>query len=105
MTAPRYTESTWKGLPNFECTHCSFATLDRGQMVRHVRDRHPTDAELGGQTPGPLEGVRFASTEAQEAAIAAGLTVDDFATHSPTGKSGYVLSDVRAIAATAHQEG
>lgn len=98
MTAPRFKKGTWNGLTNWECTRCGYANLDRGLVVHHVRTRHPTAAEAAGE-PHPLADVRFASDEAAELAIEHGLTAEDLADHTPTGRTGYVLSDVRAIAA------
>ena len=104
MTAPRYKTTKWNGLDNFECLHCKFATLDRGLIAQHVRGRHPTAAESGGHEPHPLASIPFASDEAAELAISAGLVPEDFANHSPTGQTGYVLDDVRRVAASATKE-
>ncbi len=100
MTAPRYKQTKWSGLDNYECQLCPYATLDYGLMVAHVRETHPTPAELGGQAPHPLASVPFASDEAAELALEAGLGPADFEAHHPTGKSGFTLHDVRRIAAS-----
>lgn len=99
MTAPRYKTTSWAGHPNYECLHCPFATLDQGLMIRHVRERHPTPAESGHHEEHPLSGIAFASDEAAELAIEAGMLPQQFAAYTPTGKSGYTLADVRRIAA------
>lgn len=98
MTAPRFRKTKWHGMDNYACNACGYATLDRGIMVEHVRTKHPTPAEVGGE-PHPLAGVEFASDEAMELALEAGLTAGDLAGHTPTGRGGYVVGDVRAIIA------
>lgn len=98
MTAPRYRKGTWNGMPNWECTQCGYANLDRGKVVAHVRAKHPTAAEQGGE-PHPLAEVPFASDEAMELALREGLTAEEMADHHPTGRTGYVLGDVRAVVA------
>lgn len=99
MTAPRYRESKWKGLPSFECEACPFATLDHGAIVNHVKRRHPTTAELGGSKD-PLAGVPWASASAEGLAKYKGLEGSDFHGHEPTGKAGFNMDDVRHIAAS-----
>ncbi len=104
MTAPRYTEGTWKGIPQWRCGSCKFNTLDHGAMVNHARDNHPTEAELGG-TVDDLERVPFASVKAGELARESKLGGLDFHGHEPTGASGFKTDDVRRIAASrTHQE-
>lgn len=98
MTSPRYRTTSWNGLENFECTVCPFTTLDRGKMVNHVRDHHPTAAELGHDyDEDPLEGIPFASGSSEELARGNGLTRADLAGHTFTGSTGYTSADVRAI--------
>lgn len=105
MSKPRYKTNDWKGHEHFECLQCPFDTLDRGEIVRHVRAKHPTESE-GARIEGPLAGVDFASDEAAEAAAELCLGAEHFTT-SPTGKSGYTVADVRhaAKALTTSTEG
>ena len=35
-----YTISSWKGLPNFECLWCAFATVDHEAALEHAVDAH-----------------------------------------------------------------
>lgn len=42
-----YTVGTWAGLPNYECRHCPFATLDEAEMLSHCIARH-APKPLGG---------------------------------------------------------
>ena len=37
---PRWTVSEWKGLPNYECRSCSFATVDRSTAEWHFMAEH-----------------------------------------------------------------
>lgn len=99
MSAPRYKTTKWSGLDNFECLHCPFATLDRGLMIRHVRQRHPTPSESGQHEEHPLARIDFASDEAAEFAITGELLPQDFAAYTHTGKGGYTLADVKRISA------
>lgn len=106
-TPRRWKETSWRGHPNFVCTRsqpdgrpCPFATLDIGLMRVHAATEHPLASE-GGHEPHPLEGVPFASDEAAEAAIAAGLTARAFDQLTPSGRSGgYTVADVRSAAKT-----
>ncbi|GMV06719.1 MAG: hypothetical protein AMXMBFR53_29940 [Gemmatimonadota bacterium] len=96
MTKPRYKTGTWSGYPHYACTLCPYDTLDKGEIVHHVRDRHPTEAE-GAVPAGPLAGIDFASDEAAELASELGVQAEHF-TDSPSGKSGYTVADVRHAA-------
>lgn len=31
----------WKGLPNYECPRCPYASLKREKTLDHIRDNHP----------------------------------------------------------------
>lgn len=104
MTAPRYRTTKWSGLDNFECQQCPFSTLDHGLIIRHVRERHPTPAEAGHHEEHPLAAIEFASDEAAELAITAGLLPAHFDAYTHTGKGGYTLADVRRIAAARPSE-
>jgi hypothetical protein len=35
-----YKVTTWKGLPNYVCDKCGFATMDEAKMIRHVAAKH-----------------------------------------------------------------
>ncbi len=35
-----YTTSKWKGLPNYECMFCGFATVDHDTALEHASDAH-----------------------------------------------------------------
>lgn len=105
-TKPRWKTTDWRGHPNYVCTadRCLFATLDHGEMVLHARRQHPLASE-GGRPRHPLEGIDFASDEAAEAAVAAGLGARAFDQLTPSGKTGgYTVADVRAAARTAEPE-
>lgn len=99
MTKPRYRTTNWKGYDNYECEHCPYSTLDRGEMVLHVKREHPTPAEGAAHEAGPLAGIDWATDRGAEVASELGLTAEDFQHHSPTGETGYTVADVRAIAA------
>ena len=113
MTSPRYRTTKWDGHDNHECAvelqngkTCPFKTLDRGLMVRHVRERHPTkaeDPERAAVVENPLAGINFASDDAAE--LAAKLDAGEVRTlrgMTHTGKTGYTVADVRA--ARNHEE-
>lgn len=40
MAGKGYKTTRWAGLPNYECSHCEFATLDEDEMVTH-QNQHP----------------------------------------------------------------
>lgn len=42
-----YTTSKWKGLPNYECLFCAYATVDHQAALEHAADAHapPPDPE------------------------------------------------------------
>jgi hypothetical protein len=44
--APPYTVSSWKGLPNYECSRCAFATVDLDRMNNHWLSEHAPPAPL-----------------------------------------------------------
>jgi len=98
----RWKVGRWKHRPNYVCLLCPYATLDRGAMVLHARERHPGGAE---DVPGVLAGVDFASDEAAELAISLGLTARSLAGCTPSGRSGgYTVADVRAAHRSTHAE-
>lgn len=105
--APRWKTTDWRGHPNYVCMRnqpngrpCPFATLDIGLIRVHAAAEHPLASE-GRPERHPLEGVPFASDEAAEAAIAAGLTSRAFEQLTPSGRSGgYTVADVRSAAKT-----
>lgn len=35
-----YTTAEWKGLPNYECVHCAYATVDHQSALEHATDAH-----------------------------------------------------------------
>lgn len=37
---PRYRLTQWKGMPNYECTACAYATLDLNLFNAHWAKRH-----------------------------------------------------------------
>jgi hypothetical protein len=42
-----YTTSKWKGLPNYECMFCGFATVDHESALEHAAEAHaPPEAEI-----------------------------------------------------------
>lgn len=57
-TAPGWKEPTsterafrigaWAGIPNYECNHCAYATLDLETIRDHVVRRHGLDAAEDG---------------------------------------------------------
>lgn len=94
--APRWKIGKWMGRDNYVCNRCAFATLDRGEMVKHADHAHPQDA---GDEPHGLAGVDFASDEAAELAIASGLDARTLGRFTPSGSAGgYTVADVRAAA-------
>jgi hypothetical protein len=40
VTADEYRVGEWKGLPNFECIHCDFASLRRRRTILHIAEMH-----------------------------------------------------------------
>lgn len=96
--SPRWKVGKWKNHDNYTCTRCAFATLDRGEMVRHANDKHPL-GRLDRRERGRLAGIDFASDEAAELAAEAGLTAQDLKRSTPTGATGgYTVADVKAAA-------
>lgn len=61
-------ENKWSGLPHFECTRCSFDTLERGAIREHVKTHDPAVAH---HPPEAAEVVGFAHADALLAATAA----------------------------------
>ena len=55
MANKHYKITNWKGLKNYECRHCAFATLNRRQISLHI-DGHIRagliDAEEAATAPG-----------------------------------------------------
>lgn len=97
---PRWKKTTWRKWDNYECNRCQFKTLDRGEMVRHARWRHPLASEADIPVVG-FDAIDFASDEAAERANALaerGLTPDMLRSTTPSGKGGYTVADVRAAA-------
>lgn len=95
MGKPRYKTVQWSGRDLFACNHCSFDTLDRGLIVRHVMDMHGTPAEIAARSP--LDGIVFASEEAAALAAEEELTSSDLA-FTPSGQGGFTVADVRSAA-------
>ena len=92
--SPRYRTTSWHGRPNYECTRCAYATLDRGKILAHVRLDHAPRGQA------PTAGLDFASDEAAELAAELGLTAAVLGRKTPSGKNGYTVADVRAAAPT-----
>ena len=40
-----YTTSTWKGLPNYECCFCAYATVDHRAALEHAAGVHAPPEE------------------------------------------------------------
>ena len=40
-----YSISTWKGLPNYECLFCAYATVNHEAAFEHAADAHAPDPE------------------------------------------------------------
>jgi hypothetical protein len=40
VTTDDFREGTWKGLPNYECGRCSFASLHRRDTIIHIASNH-----------------------------------------------------------------
>ena len=43
-----YFVSDWRGYDNYECKHCAFATLERGEMTKHIEGHIRGTPELAG---------------------------------------------------------
>lgn len=93
----QWTETTWSGLANYQCSACPFATIDADAMARHQMGAHGHRARTVARNLGALEGVTFASDAAAERATAAGLTAGDF-DFEPSGQTGYTTKDVERAA-------
>jgi len=77
------------------------AKLDLSPFIGEGPD-YPLSGDWGTSTrstPSPLEGVRFGSEAAGEAAAAAGLTAADFEGVAASGQEGYTKPDVAKIIA------
>lgn len=102
--APRWTTNEWRGHTNYQCQECPFATLDRGQMVKHAAARHPRQWEgaAAAEAANPLAGIDFASDEAaQHAARMTAAQIKRLRAQTPSGKTGgYTAADVRVAAST-----
>lgn len=35
-----YRVGRWNGLPNYECAHCAFATLELSRIEAHAKQKH-----------------------------------------------------------------
>lgn len=70
---------------------------DSGMENKGNQDDTQTDMEKKLEENG-LKGVEFGSDEAAELAIESGLVTGDFEDWSPSGKSGFIKSDVEHIA-------
>lgn len=45
-----YATSTWKGLPNYECLFCAFATVDHQTALEHAAEIHAPPEEPEPET-------------------------------------------------------
>lgn len=43
-----YSVGKWRGLDNFECKHCPFATLEKRDMTKHLEVHIRGNPELAG---------------------------------------------------------
>ncbi len=99
MTTPKRAHrlGTWRGLDNYECPLCAYASLEARAF-----DAHSCRGEVR-LAPAVLDEVEFASTRAMELAGEHGLLPRDFAGIAASSASGFTTSDVRALVADSEE--